>query len=101
MIPEFDFEHCIYQLSESVLNEEGLHYAYQKCAHFMRFKERPDIGITICITPKWFFCGILTQPYCHTGAGNPVYMNGLDFVGLFTMQLIEEVWPATAGINLQ
>ena len=28
-------------------------------------------------------------------------MNGLDYVGLFSMQLIEEVWPATAGINLQ
>ena len=27
-------------------------------------------------------------------------MNGLDYVGLFSMQLIEEDWPATAGINL-
>ena len=66
----------------------------------MRFKTRPDLGLTILITPKWFFCAILTQPYCHTGDGNPVYMNGLDFAGLFSMQEITETWPATAGYNL-
>ena len=28
-------------------------------------------------------------------------MNGLDAVGLFTLQVTDEIWPATAGINLQ
>ena len=101
MIPEFQFDHCVYPLSESVMNEEGLSYAYSKCANFMRFKTRPDVGLTILITPKWFFCTLLTQPYCNAPDGNPVFMNGLDFCGLFSLQLIEEVYPATAGYDLK
>ena len=101
IIPEFEFDHCFYVLSESVINEEGLSYAYQKIAGFMKFKSRPNVGITVIITTKWFFCGVLTAPYCHTGAGNPVYMSGLDFTGLFSMQMIDEIWPATAGYDLK
>ena len=101
LVPEFDFDHCIYPLTESVINEEGLTYAYQKIAGFMRFKTRPNLGVTLILTNRWFFCGVLTQPYCHTGEKNPVYMSGFDFAGLFTLQAIEESWPATAGYDLK
>lgn len=101
LIPELDFEHCVYQLSESIMNEEGLSYAYQKMAGFMKLKQRPDVGVTVFVTPKWIFCCLLTAPYCKSHSGHPVYMNGLDFVGLFTLQTTDEVWPATAGMNLQ
>ena len=69
----------------------------------MRLKTTPDIGLTILISPKWFFCTVLTQPYAHGGPDNntPIYMNGLDFAGLVSLQLIEEVYPATAGYDLK
>lgn len=43
----------------------------------------------------------LTQPYVHSEAGNPVYLDGFDFAGLLTMQTCTESWPATAGLEDQ
>ena len=42
------------------MNEEGLAYAYQKVANFLRLKTRPNVGLTMVISPKWFFCSVLT-----------------------------------------
>ena len=67
----------------------------------MKFPSRQDVGITVFITTKWIFCCLLTAPYCTSPSGFPVYMNGFDAVGLFTLQVTDEIWPATAGINLQ
>ena len=40
------------------------------------------------ISPRWFFVGILTQPYYATPNGNPVYLDGFDYAGLFSLQNI-------------
>lgn len=53
------------------------------------------------MTPRWLFLGVLTQPYCESPAGNPVYLDGFDFVGLFSLQMTSETWPATAGLENQ
>ena len=69
-----------------------------KCADFLKFKSRPDVGITVLISPKWMFVCPITQPYAHTSLGNPVYLDGLSFAGLVSLQIIKPTWPATAGI---
>lgn len=38
MLPEYQFDHCVYQITEANLTEEGLVYGYNKCAGFLRLK---------------------------------------------------------------
>ena len=72
---------------------------FSRCANFLNLSSRPNIGLTVMVTPRWFFVGILTQPYYTTQSGNPVYLDGFDFAGLFSLQGITETWPATAGLE--
>lgn len=97
LVPEFQWEHCIMQLTENVLSEDGLVYAYSKCAGFLRLKQRPDVGITVLLSPKWMFVTPMTQPYTFN-AGKPVYLDGYAFAGLVNLQVTEKVWPATADL---
>ena len=53
------------------------------------------------VTQKWFFCAILTQPYCTAPNGNPVYLDGFDFAGMVSLQTTSDTWPATAGLDDQ
>lgn len=99
MIPEYQFDHCIYQLTESVLTEEGLIYAYNKCMNFLRLKSRPDTGLTVLLSPKWIFVSLLTQPYATNSNDCPVYLDGFAFAGLVNLQTIDKTWPATAGLQ--
>ena len=86
MIPEYDFEHCICSLNpQDWADENGLQSVYMKCAEFLRFKSRPDVGMTVLIAPRWMFVCLVTQPYAHTSHGNPVYLDGLSFAGLVTL----------------
>ena len=99
MVPEFKFEHVIYQLTESVLSSEGLLYAYQKCMNFMHLRTRQDLGITIVVSPKWLMICALTGPYVTSSSGIPCFLDGYAFCGLVNMQTVNETWPATAGAN--
>ena len=101
MIPEYDFVHCICSLNAGDWADDGLQSVYMKCAEFLRFKSRPDVGMTVMIAPKWMFVCLVTQPYAHTSRGNPVYLDGLSFAGLVTLQITEPTWPATAGLTDQ
>ena len=102
MIPEYEFEHCICNLNPGDWSDEnGLQSVYMKCAEFLRFKSRPDVGINVLIAPKWMFVCPVTQPYAHTAHGNPVYLDGLSFAGLVSLQITEPTWPATAGLENQ
>jgi hypothetical protein len=38
MLPEYQFDHCVYTITENNLTEEGLIYGYNKCAAFLRLK---------------------------------------------------------------
>jgi len=62
---------------------------------------RPDSGITVIVSPRWFFVALLTQPYATAPNGNPVYLDGFDFSGLVSLQTTSETWPATAGLDDQ
>ena len=104
MVPEFQFDHVFYALNqENLLNDPATQMAeiYSRCSEFLRLNTRPNVGITVIVSPRWFFLCILTQPYCSSPSGNPVYLDGFDFAGLVSLQLIDETWPATAGLENQ
>ena len=88
MIPEFAFDHCLYQLSsENLANDPAtqLSEIFMRCQDFLRLSTRPDSGITVIMSPKWFFVGLLTQPYATAPNGNPCYLDGFDFAGLVSL----------------
>jgi hypothetical protein len=74
---------------------------YEKCSQFLMVQQKPNSGITVIVTPKWFFMSMLTQPYCKAPNGNPVYLDGFDFAGLISLQTTVDTWPGTAGIEDQ
>ena len=43
------------------------------------------------------FVAPLTGPYT-TYQGLPVYADGYSYLGLVNIQVVEEEWPATAGL---
>ena len=85
MIPEFRFDHVVFQITDNVLTEEGLDYAYQKCMKFLRLYEKPEVGITLLLSPKWLFLSILTNPYTHSDHEFPCYLDGFAFAGMFNI----------------
>ena len=69
-----------------------------RCQQFLHLESRPNVGLTVIITPKWMFVAILTQPYTIAPNGNPAYLDGFDFAGLISLQTTAITWPATAGL---
>ena len=64
----------------------------------MRLKTRPELGFTVIVSNEWVFVGVLTEPYCVSAKGFPVYLDGFSFAGLVSLQDSVPVWPATAGL---
>jgi hypothetical protein len=62
---------------------------FRRCSDFLRLDTRPDVGITVLISPRWIFVTLLTQPYAKATLGYPVYLDGLAFAGLVSLQTIE------------
>jgi hypothetical protein len=50
MLPEFNFDHVLYELSDSQFNEAGLLYAYGLCRDFLRLKVRAELGFTAIVS---------------------------------------------------
>ena len=40
----------------------------------------------------------IVQPYA-TNKGMPVYLDGYSYLGIVNLQIIDKVWPATAGLE--
>jgi hypothetical protein len=100
MLPEYQFDHCVYSITENNLTEEGLVYGYNKCATFLGLtKERAHVGLTVILTSKWMFASVLTGPYMNCSNGNPVYLDGFSFAGLVSLQIVYSKWPASAGLE--
>lgn len=85
MLPEYQFDHCVFCITEMSLTEEGLVYGYTKCMTFLKLKERPDIGLTVIVTPKWMFACVLASPYSKNAKGFPVFLDGFSFAGLVSL----------------
>ena len=89
--------------AENFNNEPAVQFReiYMRCAMFLRFQSRPNVGVTVIVTPRWFFMAILTQPYAKAPNGNPAYLDGFDFAGLVSLQTTSNTWPATADLEDQ
>jgi len=98
MIPEYKFDHCVYMITEKNASEEGLTFAYNKCLGFLKLKDRQEVGVTVMVSPKWMFVGLLTNSYTTNSNGSPVFLDGFAFSGLVSLQTVDKVWPATAGL---
>ena len=102
MIPQFNFDHAVFMLTESQLSAEGLVYAYQKIVNFLQLRSRQELGLTVIITPNWIFVAVLVGPYMNGNNDVPVYLDGLAYCGLVNLQSVEAVCPETAlGTNEQ
>lgn len=102
MVPEFQFEHCFYQMSNDNFRNEpssAIMDIYQRCSQFLHLDTRPDSGITVIMTNSWIFVALLMQPYATAPNGFPVYLDGFDFAGLVSLQTTDSTWPATAGLE--
>jgi hypothetical protein len=86
-------------ITESKISEEGLTFGYNKCRGFLRLKQRPDVGLTVLVSPKWMFVGVLSNSYTTNSNGCPVFLDGFSFAGLVSLQTVEKTWPATAGLE--
>jgi hypothetical protein len=56
-----------------------------------------EVGMTLIVTPKWMFVAPLTGAYT-VYQGLPVYADAYAFLGIVNIQLVEQEWPATAGL---
>lgn len=43
--------------------------------------------------------GLLTGPYNTNSNGSPVFLDGFCFSGLVSLQTVDKIWPATAGLE--
>ena len=85
MIPDYQFDHAVYMITESKISEEGLTFGYNKCKGFLRLKQRPDVGLTVLVSPKWMFVGVLSNSYTTNSNGCPVFLDGFSFAGLVSL----------------
>jgi hypothetical protein len=98
MLPEFQFPHACVMLGANGLSESGLQFTFEQCRDFLQLGDSPDLGFTCLVSSEWMFVAILSQPYSKSALGYPVYLDGLAFAGLITLQNEVPVWPATAGL---
>lgn len=74
------------------MNANGLKYAFDKLSTFLGLKNKPDIGLTIIVSPQWIFVATLSQEYhVETKRGErdfPVFLDGFAFAGIMNLQTI-------------
>jgi hypothetical protein len=97
VLPEFNFKHVIYKMTEMNLSQEGLTYSYTKCAVFLGLKEEEHAGVTVVMSKKWMLVTQIQQPYMHSSQDYPCYLDGFAYAGLVQLQEVEKVWPQTVG----
>jgi hypothetical protein len=61
VIPEYQFPHGIFKIASSEMNSNGLKYAFDKLSTFLGLKNKPDIGLTIIVSPQWMFVASINQ----------------------------------------
>jgi hypothetical protein len=83
------------------MTAEGLVYAYNKLYQFLNLKNKPDLGLTIIVTPQWMFVATIYDAYHVENFRNdrdfPVYLDGFAYAGILNLQTVSKKWPATAS----
>lgn len=90
LVDEYLFPHAIYKFQqESEMAPEGLKYAYNKIANFLKLNDLQQIygvGVTIIVTPVWLFVGVINDPYHVDPATDvPLYHDGFAYAGIFNL----------------
>lgn len=95
-VDEYHFPHaCI--IHETSLKPEALIQEYRKLFTYLKLDAQPEVGLTLIVTPKWMFIAPLVAPYT-VFRGLPVYADAYAYLGIVNVQVVEEEWPATAGL---
>jgi hypothetical protein len=95
-LDEYKFPHAVI-IHESGLKPETLLQEYRKLFTYLKLDQQPDVGLTLIVTPKWMFIAPLVGPYT-VYQGLPVYLDAYAYLGIVNVQVVEEEWPATAGL---
>ncbi len=96
-LDELNFPHAV-AIHEQGLKGDSLLTQYRKCFTLLELDAHPLVGITILVTPNWLFIAPMSKPYTEY-QGLPVYIDAYAYLGLVNIQVVEEEWPATAGIG--
>ena len=95
-LDEYKFPHAII-IHEGGLKPETLIQEYRKLFTFLKLDQQPEVGLTLIVTPKWMFVAPLVAAYT-VYQGLPVYLDAYAYLGIVNVQVVEEEWPATAGL---
>ena len=90
-IDEYKFPHCVH-VFDSVLNENSIKLAYNKCFQHLNLEQTPTVGITILLHTDWIFIAALSQAYTEV-KGHPLFVDGLSYAGIFNVEILEKFWP--------
>jgi len=82
VIPEFNFRHVVYKMTEHNLSPDGLTYSYTKCAVFLGLKDDEHSGVTTILTNKWMMVAQLSKEYMENEDQMPVFLDGFAYAGL-------------------
>jgi hypothetical protein len=63
ILPEFNFKHVLYFITELAITPEGLIYAYTKCSTFLNVSSLEQEGMTLLVSPKWVMMVPLKDAY--------------------------------------
>lgn len=86
VLPEFNFKHVIYKMTEMNLSSEGLVYSYTKCGVFLGLKDEEHSGVTVVLSKKWMMVAQIEAPYMHSSEEYPCYLDGFAYAGLVQLQ---------------
>ena len=95
-VDEYKFPHAII-IHEAGLKPETLIQEYRKLFTYLKLDQQPEVGLTLIVTPKWMFIAPLVGPYTYH-SGLPAFLDAYAYLGIVNIQIIEEEWPATAGL---
>lgn len=97
VLPEFDFKHVIYKMTEMNLSSEGLIYSYTKCAVYLGLKDEEHAGVTVLLSKRWMMVTQIEKPYMQAKEDHPCYLDGFAYAGLAQLQAVVQEWPETVG----
>jgi hypothetical protein len=60
VISEYQFPHGIFKIASTDINVTGLKHAFEKLSSFLGLKNKPDLGLTIIVSPQWMFVATLS-----------------------------------------
>lgn len=74
---------------------DGITFSYKKLINFLDIASKPDLGLTLVISPNWMFMTTIVGPYhidnsvnipgAELESGLPVYLDGFAYCGIINL----------------